>query len=390
MWEFILTDLAGVVASAGHGEVTQAAARSVTLPHKRIPSAGFTIPIWHPMVPTLLDTDCLLKAYRRDPITGTRTLAFHGPVVSVNENGEGNVQTVAVTAAGPMWRLSKRIIPASKLVTGVQYGVEGAPLDLGHIARTILSECNAVHYTGIDLGTHTASVSGWVGPWWLKNAGEGIAELAAGLTSFDHRIRPVEATSHPNAQGWPTIGLFDAENMIGVTRPDAIFEYGTPRANIASYQQQVTRDGMVTSAIASVQGWPDGVERFDPPPGSPEGTLGDPKYSLVQRTDAAAAALRGMFEEVVDDAGVLDDGLRENIADYHLDVRKQPRRQITVKPTTNATPIPFVDYEVGDFIRARAVVRGSVRFDAQFRIWGMAFTLDENGNESVELELVMP
>lgn len=386
MWEFYLTDLYGGV----HGEVTQASARSVSLPHQRVPAASFTVPLWHELVPYILDTDCLVKAYRTDPVTQQRDLAFHGPVISANENTEGSSQTVAVTAAGPFWRLTKRIIPGSKLSTGVQYGSTEAPLDLGAIAHTILATLNGDHYTGIAEGSRTASISGWVGPWFLKNAGEGIAELAAGLNSFEHVTQPVEATAHGNPQGWPTIANMNIAPLIGEVRPDAIFEFGTPRANVASYTHSVTREGMITRAILSVQGWPDGVERTPVPEGSPEGTLGDPLYALVERENTAASAARGLFEEVVDDAGVLDDGLREGIGDYHVDIRKQPRRQITIKPSANARPAPFVDYNVGDFIRARAVAGGSVRFDAQFRIWGVTFNVDENGNEQVELELVMP
>lgn len=380
MWQFILTDLQG----NAHGEVTQASQRKVGLPHLRVPTASFTIPIWHPLGATVMDTDCLLRAYRTDPVTLTRTLAFHGPVITADENAEGNAQTIAVSAAGPYWRLASRVIPGSKLTSGVQYGAEGALLDLGSIARTIMSEINGAHYSGIDLGTHTNSVSGWVGPWWLKNAAQGIAELAAGLSSFEYRVRPTEPTAHAT---WPTIGLFDTAPLIGDTRPDAIFEYGTSRANVGSYTRQTTRDSLLTRAILSVQGWPDGVDRG---PAPSEGVLGDPLYHLVERENSAAIALRGLFEEVVSDAGVLDDGLRQKIGDYHVAIRKQPRQQITFKPVTNARPAPFVDYAVGDFVRAIAVVGGTTRFDAQFRIWGVSFDIDQNGNEDVSLELVIP
>lgn len=386
MWQFILTDLQG----NSYGEVTQAASRKVQLPHLRVPSASFTIPIWHSLGPTLMDSDCLLRCYRIDPVTTQRDLAFHGQVVTAEENAEGGAQTISVTAAGPFWRMAKRIIPGSKLSSGVQYGAEGSLLDLGTVARTVLSECNGVHYTGIDLGTHEASISGWVGPWWLKNAAEGIAELAGGLNSFEHRVRPTEVTAHGNPQGWPTIGLFDVAPILGDTRPDAIFEYGTQRANVASYTRSTTRDSLLTRAILSVQGWPDSVDRDPPPEGSPEGTLGPEKYHLVQRENASAMALRGLYEEVVSDAGVLDDDLRASIGDFHVEVRKQPRQQITFKPAQNARPAPFVDYNVGDFVRARAIVAGLTRFDAQFRIWGVSFDVDQNGNENVELDLVMP
>ena len=99
---------------------------------------------------------------------------------------------------------------------------------------------------------------------------------------------------------------------------------------------------------------------------------------------------RGLYEEVVNDAGVLDDALRGKIGDFHVGLRKQPRERILFKPAVNARPAALVDYQPGDTVRARAVVRGNLRFDALFRIWGITFDVDENGNENVELELVQP
>jgi hypothetical protein len=385
-WQFILSDLLGNT----HGEVTDASERKVGLPHLRVPSASFKVPIYHYLAPYLLDTDCLLRCYRVDDVTGQRDLAFHGPVVSAEESAEESnaSQSIAVTAAGPYWRLAKRLIPSSKLATGIQYGGEGAELDLGAIARTVLFDVNAAHFTGIDLGSHTNSISGWVGPWYLKNASEAIAELAAGLNSFEFRVSPTEATGYANPQNWPRIGLLDTAPILGTLKPDAIFEYGTGRANVASYKRQVGREGLLTQAMCSVSGWPDSIEKYDSDPG-PGITLSN-KYSMVEVGDTTAINARGLFEEVVNDAGILDDGLRTNLAQFHVDVRKNPRQIITFKPRTGASPRPFVDYNVGDSVRARAVVSGTLRFDALFRIWGITFDVDGNGNESIELELVMP
>ncbi len=84
------------------------------------------------------------------------------------------------------------------------------------------------------------------------------------------------------------------------------------------------------------------------------------------------------------------DAIRTGIVDYHLAYRKNPRQIINFKPAVNARPAPFVDYNVGDFVRARATVNGVLRFDATFRVWGVTFDIDVNGNENVDLELVTP
>lgn len=364
-WQFILTDLQGVTL----GEITGAKDRTVTLPHLRVPTASFQVPLWHPRAIDILSGDTLLKCYRKDQL-GVNKLVFHGPILSVEENGDTAAQSIAVTATGPLWRLTKRFLGVSKV--GFGDGTATALKDLGLIAHDILDTINGVSggYTGISKGTLAASTNGAVGPWYLKNAAEAIAELSAGINSFDYEVAPTEATNV--AQPWPQIGLLNIAPLIGAQKPDAVFEYGTTRANVAAYQRQISRDAMINDAIISVSGWPDGAGAAD----------------LLHSVDATSKANRGLFEDVVNDAGVIDDTLRQKIADEHIKYRKNPREIVTFTPATNARPAPFSDYIVGDWVRARAVVRGIVRFDAMFRIWGMSFKLDQNGNENLDLQLV--
>lgn len=354
----IATDLSGTVL----GEITNAQDRSVTLAHMKLPACSFKVPLRHYLASALSQQDCLVKAYRNN------TLIFNGPIVSTEEVGETNTQSVAVTCAGPFWRLTKRIIPGSDTKGGVSYGTR----DLGQMAFDILNATNALNsnaYTGISTGSLTASISGQVDRWWLKNAAEAITELSAGFGSFEYVIAPVE----PNNLGfsWPQIGRLDIAPIVGQNRPDAIFEYGTTKANVASYSRVTDRDGLLTRAIISVNGWPDGTTK-----------------DLIAVGDNTAQATHGLFEEVVNDAGIEDDTLRTTLAQYHVDVRKDPRQIVTFKPALNAKPQPFTDYMVGDFVRARAVVNGATRFDSTLRVWGLALSVDAQGNDATELTLV--
>lgn len=368
MWQYVITDLYGNNAA----EVTNADERKCVLPHMRTPTASFKVPLWHYLGDRLLTSDCLLKAYRTDDRTQVKTLAFHGPIITAEEVGESLTQSISCTATGPFWRLSKRLVPGSDTVAGFAYG----PADLGFIALTILNVVNGASFTGISsAGSYAPTISGTVGPMWLKNAAEAITDLTLGLNSFEYVISPVEASDFGGVHGWPLIGVMNVASLIRTQRPDAIFEYGTTKANVGSYTRAITRDGMLTRAVVSLSGWPDAP------------TAGG--SGLVIQNSSQILA-RGMFEEQVNDAGVIDDALRATIASFHLKYRENPREVITFRPVTNAKPSPFTDYNVGDEVRARAVVRGSVRFDALFRIWGVSFDIDKNGNESVELELVMP
>jgi hypothetical protein len=366
-WEFVLTDLAGVVI----GQIQNADSRKVTLPHLRVPTASFTIPLWHTHATTVMDSDCLLRCYRTDALTGTRTLAFNGPVITAEESGEAG-QTIAVTAAGPYWRLARRHIGTT--VAGISWGV-GAPVDLGLIAHNILDTVNGADFTGIDKGTRTGTSTGLYGPVWLKPASEAIAELSAGVSSFEMEVTPVEPVASGGVGGWPRIGLMNIAPTIGTTRPDAIFEYGDGSRNVVSYNRKVDREGMANRVYIGVQGWPD----------TPEGG-----ELLLSSNDATSQTNRGLLEAVANDNGVISGALRQQIADFHILYRKNPRQQITFKPAPNAYPAPFTHYKVGDTVRARAVVRDNVRFDALFRVWGLSFEIDSTGNEDTSLELVIP
>lgn len=362
-WQFLLTDLQGTVI----GEINQGSDRTVSLPLNRIPTASFTIPLWHNLAPSVLNLDCLLKVYRRDQVTGTNTLVFHGPLISAEEAVTSTTQTIMATATGPFWRLSKRYLGQSK--AGFALGTSTSLLDLGTIAQSLLTTSNGVGYTGISAGATEASTNGAFGPVWLKNVAEAIAELAAGFNSFDYEVAPTEPTNV--AQPFPQIGVMNCRSIIGAQKPDAVFEYGTARGNVASYNRKRDLENLVNRGIMSVSGWPDG-------------TTAD----LLFGTDAASITARGIYEDVLNDAGVIDDTLRTGLINANLQYRATAREQVTFSVAANSRPTPFVDYIVGDWVRGRAVVRGSVRFDAMFRIWGITFKIDQNGNEALDLQLV--
>lgn len=370
-WEFILTDLNGNV----HGEIRNATERKVVLPHMRVPSATFNIPLSHTLANTVMDTDTLLKCYRTNELTSAKTLAFIGPVVSAEEttSDSNQAQTIAVVASSPFWRVSKRVIGKTK--AGFVWG-NPTPADLGLAAHQILDTINGEGFTGVGKGTRAAVTTGSFGPWHMKNAAEAIAELSAGVNSFEFVVDPIEPQSEPGGVGgWPRIGNLRIAPVIGSLKPDAIFEYGTTKANVSGYSRAINREGMITRAVISVAGWPE-----TPPTGKLPITV----------NDTTAQGTRGLFEEVIDDASIVDDTLRTQLATFHVTHRKKPREIVTFNPVINAKPTPLVDFMPGDTVQGIANVGGSVRFNAQFRIWGITFAVDQNGNENVELELVRP
>lgn len=361
--EYILTDIQGTPL----GEITGAASRSLTVPHLRLPTASFTIPLWHKRADDLISQDTILRIYRTDSL-GVRRIAFAGPVISVEEAANPEGQTIQANAVGPLWRLGKRLIGTSK--AGYSDGTPASPTDLGLMMHNILDTVNGIGYTGISKGTRVASNSGVLAQVWLKNAGQQIAELSASINAPEFVVDPTEV-SYP-AGAFPQLGVLNVAPVIGgITRSDAIFEYGTGRGNIASYTRSRTLDGVLTQAFISVNGWPDGTTQ-----------------DLRSDNRPAAIATRGVYEDVVNDAGILDDNLRDQLVDAHLDIRQGWRQTIVFTPTANARPSWQTDFNVGDYVRAISKVRGITRFDAFFRVWGVTLTYDEAGSESVEVELL--
>jgi hypothetical protein len=373
LWEYHLTDLAGI----SYGEITTADERKLTLSHLRMGTASATVRMDDPRARDAINNDCLLKVYRQQSLGATKKVVFNGPVTTVEENADETAQTVAITAASPLWRLTKRLIPASLIVdstTGKGTGWSQPNQDLGLTAHQMLQSVNSTSFTGISVGTRTSALVGSYGPVYAKNAAQSLAEMSTGVGSFEFEFAATEPTNV--GQAWPQIALMNVAPTIGTSRLDAIFEWGTARANVTSYKRVVDRDGMLTRAWMPVSGWPDAPE-------SGHTLLG---------VDASGGAItsRGLFEDMLDDAGIIDDALRTAVMNYHLTVRKAPRQILTFKPAVNSTPSIFNDYYVGDSVRCRAEQRGTVYFDGTFRIWGATVNLDTNGNENVELELVMP
>lgn len=384
-WKFILTELNGTVI----GEVTNAKGRSVTLPLNRMPTAAFTIRLDHDLAPDLVTNDktCILKCYRTDS-QGAQTLVFCGPCISSDEVGSDLAQSIQVNAAGAFWYVNKRIISAN-VARGT--ALQGSPLifsgggdpadpasllpiNTETVVYLILASANStdIHaYTGVEFDATASSTStSVVYPVpVLKKAGEAIAELSV-MAPYEFEVRPIEPT--PVGGIIAHMGNLVVVDKLGTNRPDAIFEFGTSRANVTSYQRTLSIDTSMNRGIVGFSGWPD-------TPGV---------HDLRYASDVTSMTQHGMIEDVVADSGITDDNLRQALVNAHIAVRKYPRQTMVFTPARNATPEPLRDYFVGDTVRGRIVIAGNTRYDADVRVWGMTFTPDDEGNETVALELV--
>lgn len=364
-YKYVLTSLSGTVL----GEILNPRERALALSLNRIESASCRVPLNNPMGAAMGDSsEKLLKAYR-DHGSGFGLPKFVGPVLTSEEDVDYTSQTVQINAVSPLWRLNKRLLGTTK--EGIAFGTQATPMEIVAIGKAIVDMANTQEFTGIRTdGTFVASSPAnmsWVGPYWLKPAAEALAELTASVNSFDFTLSYVEPIfQDPN---WPTLCYMNFSPLIGVQRPNAVFEYGVGANNLTGYNRQVSREGMMTQGFTA---YPSNEQ--------------EPRM----KEDAAARALRGLYQDVVPDGGVNNDAVRDAILQEHLYYRAKPREVITLKVAMNSDVVALRDFAIGDYVKATARVAGSLRFDAMFRVWGITFNADENGNEKVELELVAP
>lgn len=360
MWNFILTDLNFVPV----GEIRNAANRKIALPLNNLDTLSFQVRLDNPLADALASTAGYIKAYR------DKQLLYYGPIVSAEENADSSAATVAVNSVGAGWVLGERL--AGKSATGYIFG---AGIDRATIVNQLITMANTESETHIDTSygvSSPSSINYTAGPY--RPISEIITELSASTQGFDWRIVPMENYVSGTVTS-QKIGQFQATNIWGTEQDNAVFEFGAGRANVASYQRTVSRDTQANKVYNFTSNGPDA-----------------PGYPTVSAIDASSVSQWGLLEALAD-ADLLDPSLRSQLVSDHVSVRKQPRQVINFVPhidpqRTGRLPYYGNDYSVGDIVRARAVVNGSVRFDDMFRVYGVTFDIDANGVERITLQLV--
>lgn len=349
----------------------------VPSPLKAVGSFTFRLPLAHRHADRLMTGDCLVKAYRDG------VLRFIGTPSSGEEAGQGGGEkgTVQINCADPtsilFSRLLGKTVDAAGKGVGIGFGTALAQVDLGGIVSSVLSTLNTEADTGVRIGYAASGTVGYAGPWYFKAAGEAIAELASTQLGFDWQFVPTEPT--PDAFG-VKLGVLTAAPMIGVVNPKAILQYGQLATtggrmlagNCRSYRRPMDKAQLANRVYSLPSGFPD------------TSVAGDP---VVSATDAASVAQYRLREDVIS-VDLANQAMRQTLVDEHVRVRKVPRRQIILEPIPGAKPRPFEAVNVGDIVPARIAVGGQARFDGNVRLYTLALSYDDAGNESPEWTMV--
>jgi hypothetical protein len=378
------------------GELRNATSRSLNFPLNRTPRLTFSVDAAHPHATKFLDTDLILvKAY--DDTTGEKTLRFCGPVTGYQKVRNSDGGKLAVVCAGVQWRLDRRLLGQSP--TGTTFGTSSVTrLDRGEMMGRAIDALNSgeniniftqADDTGIRRGTITPSSTTFVSDWRYKPSSEAFVELASTLDGPDWEIVPVEPAH--DATG-VQIGALNVSAAIGSLKPNAVFEFGTGRYNVAEWNDIGDATTIADRAV-------------NLPPGFPDNATDD----VVAWQDDVQRAARGLYEVVVS-SDVQTADLRTKLVQSTVAVRGRPRRVIAFSPVAEDSSLPieqrrvprlFTDYIVGDTIPFRAVehfpvydVGGTVvdtvghkTADELMRVFGATIDLDDNGTASTTLVL---
>lgn len=356
-WTFVLSDLEGVVL----GEVTDAHDRVVNRVLNGISSARFTVRGSHVLAPDINSADgLLLRCYDHDKV-----LRFHGTVRTVEDVVRQNDYSITCTFADAGVILDGHYDSTAS--------ISHTNTDSGRLAW-LVAEQRQDHQTkhGLQMGSQDDSESGSTINWQEEpymHTLQTIVEFSESAAGFDWYIEPIERTLEGVD---PVIGAWVLDGVVGTTKSNAVFEWGTGRNNVQEWQRTKDWTKLLNLAL-NITGEQD-----------PEDSAG--VRQQVQASDSTSIATYGTHFDVVESFGIEDSTLRQEVVDAHIAVRKNPRQIYTLTPTSSLVSVPVfgVDYYLGDLVPFRAKHNDTILFDGLVRVYSVEITIDDNGQELVK------
>lgn len=376
MFELIVTDLAGAEQGTIRGAVAD---REFTpAPLRSVPTGKFSVRADNEKLPWLAQTDrCLVKVLR----TTDNLLLMNGPVVGFEKTRDESGGSVSIAIAGAAWRTQGRLI--GKSPTGSSYGTPTAQIGRQEAMGLILDEMNADRSTGIRRGTLTPCAPGYFGPWFYKPGLEAWQEIAAPLDGPDWQIAPLDIAT----TGY--IGELNAAPAFGADKPNALWEFGTGKANVKSWRHVINPGTMANRAINLPPGFPDNVLDGQAP---------------QQWDDATSQSVHGLYETTIA-ADLSSDPMRLKLVQQQVAFRAEPAQIIDFTPRMEIAGdlVYGTDYSEGDLIRfhaqedfpivdvetgKRVGTQSIDTVDGIFRIYAVTLAADPEGNVTPSFTII--
>lgn len=356
----------------------------------RNPTAAFRLPLAgrlaHQVRGTKVrgeaDLAYLVSIWRTHP-TATETVRgstrpirvpmYAGPILSAETTyPEQGIPQLAVSSAGPYWRLSKRIADDPQGRGRTPDGVSFPSTARGDLAAYLINsdiDRNGNHWV-------RASASGPSPATELNKAGgmlsiaQLVEQLGGSMGGFDWTL-DFTRTMTADADGL-ILADWKGTSMMGAERPEHMLEYGAGRRNLASVREVLSIENMVNRADHAMSDKA-GVEAY-----------------LVTQQDNSTIRRLGLLEEAVG-SEYRDRDLRQAMVDLHVAVRRKPRQwvEVAVKPShmnMSHIPVPLIDYGLGDRLPVRVVYEQPL-IEGGVRVWEVELAVSGAGAEQATLGL---
>lgn len=357
------------IGGAAQGEILDAHERNFSFSLHSPNTISFNLLPQNQIVTNILLAKAGLITLWRDT-----TLAMTAELSRVRLNSGEDDHEVSVVATETMYpRLSHRLVGKSSAGLKGPTSATDQGTWLMQVLQTGTLNLNLEDESSLRPGTITASGNITGGTWRYKPFLELMQELGATVNGFDFYQRPLNPPDWPVTVGALT-GTIDIAPIIGTTKSNVVFEYGLGARNASDYEYLIDSESMIDRAIGLPPEFPD-----------------NPGNKVATVTDAPAVASRGLREEVIP-TDLNDLTFRTQLAQLHVNLRKQPREQFVIQPSpaSGSRPVPkfLVDYNIGDTIRGRVQDQNRLLLDALVRVYGAQVNLDDEGVETIDLTVI--
>ncbi len=341
-WAELVTDR-NTVAITGLSKL--AASRTFTFPLNKPATASGVVPSDDPRVnlphvesgtdaPSLSFNDRLLYAFRREAQgTGPPWVCrFAGIVEQIEDACDGDQPYSTFTAYDPWQYLFARPVMNGTALVGPD-GISWDDTRGDVIARQIIEATIALHgdvYIDVDSGVWEETEAIDINFQQGTSVGAALQQLAATGT-LDIVMEPVyDPTDRPGV-----CVVMNVYVQAGVTRPDAVFSWDRGR-NVVGISQLTDGDLMAnTVQFFNGQGGP----------------------AVTPAHDASSAARYGWWESQQFFPAQTQAVAVEAMAEFQLSLRKTGHRTVNLSPNPLLSPIPLLEYGLGDRVPVYATSR---------------------------------
>lgn len=326
----------------------------------KVSTLSFSVRLDNPLAQNLAECRDHVQAYRN------KQLMLWGNELTVQEVGNGDDATLKVNIVGPEWKFTKLLIAQN-----VEYTKFAPGTNLGEAIAKEVKEVKPVNGLYVYAPLAKCKLEKTITQEFkvrYKYLSEFIEECYDAYGGFDWVVEP-RLQSETEEQG---IAELIIKDVIGEARPNAAFQWGGGRRNVANYTHTIDRTTLINRAI-----------NF--PPSGPTST----NRIIVEDTESGIIRY-GLNEELIQ-SDILSKTLREGLVKENIEVRKVPRKTVTFEPIpddgSGRVPVFGADFNLGDTVPVLISYNGSIRLNAEVRVWGVEFLVDENLKEVQKLTL---